>query len=142
MRRHAIAAVLVALTLTSCGDPSMPRATSRELRTDVAAIRQAVEDGRKVLARQRLDALAGTVGQLLDEGVIDPAAAGDILESIDLVRAALPSMPAPSPSVAPTTTPPPVDEDDEGGGNGNAYGKDKDKDDGGGNGNQGHGNDD
>jgi hypothetical protein len=137
VKRGPIAAILVALTLTSCGDPSMSRAVARDLRRDVAAIRAAVEDGRAFLAKQRLTALNEQVVQLLDRGRIDGATAAEIAESIDVVRAALPSLPAPGPTVVETPSPsPPEDGGDEG--EGNAYGKDKGE----GHGDEGHGNDD
>jgi hypothetical protein len=142
VRRLAAAALLVAL-LAGCGQPTMSRAAAGELQRDVAAIRAAAEDGRRYLVKQRLNALAEEVARLLRRGEIDPAAAAEILDSIDVVRAALPLVPAPSPTVVDTPTPTPEDGDggeDGGGGEGegNAYGKDKD----GGKGDGGHGNDD
>lgn len=140
MRRLVIATVVIALTLAGCGQPSIPRAISRDLRADVAAIRTAVEAGNVVLAERRLDALATTVGRLLERGRLDDIAALDILESADAVRALLALAPDSSPTVAETTTPSPSfeDEGDEGDGEGKSHGKDKGK----GHGDEGHGKDD
>ena len=134
MKRLALAAVLVAVTLTSCGEPSLQRATSRDLRSDVAAIRDAIEEGQVPAARELLVTLQVRVGRLLDDGKLDDGAASEIFASVDGVLDALDLAPEPSPTVVETTPPP--EEDGEGGGN--AYGHDKD----GGSGDEGHGNDD
>jgi hypothetical protein len=135
MRRIAIGAVLVTLVFTGCGDPSMSRATARNLRTDVAAIRSAVQDGQTAVAERRVQALQAEVSRLLESGKIERDAGLEILESAEGVLAVLDLAPRTSVSVTETVTPSPSEEDEDGG---NAYGHDKDT----GNGDEGHGNDD
>jgi hypothetical protein len=136
VKRLAIVAALIALTLTSCGDPAISRATSRELRADVAAIRDAIETGQVPAARALLRSLQVRVDRLLDRGSLSDDAAIEILGSFDGVLGALDLAPDPSPTVVESATPTPEEED--GGDGGNAYGHDKDK----GGGGEGHGKDD
>jgi hypothetical protein len=142
VRRIAIGLAVVAFVAAACGEPSIPRGAAGGLQRRVANIRSAVEAGEVELAEGRLTALARRVGRLLERGVIDDAAAIEILDAIEAVGAALPlaSTGTDEPAVTPTASPSPPDlPGEEGGGNeeGKKEGHGKNE----GHGDEGHGND-
>jgi hypothetical protein len=141
VRRIVIALAAVAFAASACGEP-IPRPAASGLQRRVANVRVAVEAGDVELASGRLTALARRVGRLLERGVIDEAAAIEILDAIEAVRAALPLAPAgpADPAVTPTESPSPSEvPTEEGGGHeeGKKEGHGKDE----GHGDEGHGND-
>jgi hypothetical protein len=135
-----MALVVAVLLAASCGDPAISRRTSRDLQSQVATIRTAVEGGQVVLARQQLGNLLEEVDRLLERDAIGEAKAIEIVESAEAVRAALRLVASSTPTE--TVTPSPSVEEggegEEGGGYGDkGKGNDKDRDKG-----KGHGNDD
>jgi hypothetical protein len=143
VRRIVIGLATVAFAASACGEPSIPRPAASGLQRRVANVRAAVETGDVELAAGRLTALARRVGRLLERGVIDDAAAIEILDAIEAVRAALPLAPAGTadPAVTPTASPSPPEVPTEEGG-GDEEGKKEGHGKGEGHGDEGHGNDD
>ena len=126
MRRVTAALGLIVVLTSSCGGNDLPTGVASTLQDQVALIRHDAEVGRPGYARNHLNELVAMVKSRLDQGLIDPQRATEILAAADDVATQLSLLPRPSPEASPS--PSAVEE------SGKGKGKDEDHD-------NGHGND-
>jgi hypothetical protein len=133
--RRVAAILLVAAAVASCGQDELSSDVAQRLQSRVAEIRSLAEAGRPLLARQRVQALTGLVGTLVDRGELDRDRAIAIVEAAESVRTNLGLLPPATQTRRPS---PSIEEDP--GGEGEDKGKGHDKEEK--KGDEGHGNGD
>jgi hypothetical protein len=123
---------ILAVGLCACGhaEPAITNGAAASLDAQVTAARAAVASGDHPRAEQLLDGISASVDDLRSRGDVSEQRAGDIINAVDDVRAALQTYAATATTT--TTTPPAATAEvkDERG-----HGRDKGKEDGHGGGN-------
>ena len=113
---------LLVLALTGCGSdgPGLSDAASQSLDAQVQLVRSAAQAGDHQGAADALDALRGSVSELLDAGEINELRADAVLEAADRVEAELDALPTTTTTT--TTTAPPAAPPEDGHDNGRGRG--------------------
>jgi|SRR5215216_1410864 len=132
MRTLALIVALAAVVLGGCGgEPKLSAGAADELHAQVAAVREAAQEGDQAAALEALDGLAGKVRDLEGDGSLGETDAAALRRGIGRARrrvraeVAAPT-PAPTATATPTATPEPA-QGEPGEGKGKAKGQGKGK---------------